>query len=217
MEPMRSQPTRAWRGMSAEARRSARRARLVAAGLELIGTIGWRATTVRGLCAEAGLTERYFYESFGDREELLLAVFEQVLEEGVRVVLDAFAAAPDGDARVKTRSAIAAAVDLFADDPRKGRVLLLEAMGEEALQRRRQETMIANAALLSELAQGFLGPAAVDPSDAGLTALALVGAVAELLTAYLSGRVDVTRERLVDHLTELFLAAAGISSLPRSA
>src|SRR5258705_353216 len=59
-------PARRYAGASADERRDERRARLLAAGLDALGTDGHRATTVRGVCARARLTPRYFYESFDD-------------------------------------------------------------------------------------------------------------------------------------------------------
>ena len=67
---------------------------------------------MRGVCARAGLTERYFYESFKDREELLLAVFDAIIADATRVVLEAVEAAPH-DERVKSKAAIAAFVELM--------------------------------------------------------------------------------------------------------
>lgn len=210
-DTMRTTPTRSWRGVSAEDRRAERRAALIEAGLDVIGTDGWARTTVRGVCQRAGLTERYFYESFGDRDALLLAVYERVLVEGIQVVLAAAATAPH-DIRRTARAGIAAAFELLIDDPRKGRVLLLEGTANETLQQRRAEAIAAQAALLAEVAREFFGENPPDPTDANLTALALVGALAETGTAYLSGRLEVSRERLIDHLAELFVASASVTS-----
>jgi AcrR family transcriptional regulator len=214
MARVRRSPTRSWRGVSAEDRRAERRGQLVEAGLEVIGTQGWASTTVRGVCRQAGLTERYFYESFSDHEALLLAVYEHVLAEGVAVVLAAAARAPH-DVRLTARAGIAAGVEFLVGDPRKGRVLVLEAAANETLQRRRQEAVRAQATLLSEVAREFFADHSPDPTDAYLTALALVGALAEVGAAYLDGQLDVSRERLVDHLTELFVASANVSSAHR--
>ncbi|MQA09739.1 MAG: TetR family transcriptional regulator [Pseudonocardiaceae bacterium] len=208
---VRTNPTRSWRGVSAEERRVERHAQLVEAGLEVIGTHGWANTTVRGVCRRAGLTERYFYESFLDREALLVAVYERVLGEGIRVVLEAISAAPK-DFRLTVRAAITAGVELLTDDPRKGRVLALEAMTNEALQRRRREAMQAQAELISQLAREVFCADAPEPTDANLTAFALIGMLVELGGAYLDGRLDVSRERLIEHLTELVIAAATVSS-----
>jgi AcrR family transcriptional regulator len=206
-------PSRPYRGVSAETRRADRRAKLIEAGLELLGQRGWKAATVRGVCAEAGLTERYFYESFADREALLAAIFDRVAGEAAEAVLTAVEAAP-ANARAKARAAIAAFVEMLVDDPRRARAMLVESVASEALQGRRRDAIHSFGALVSVQATRFYGPAALGPRDAELTALALVGGLAELLVAWLDGQLEVPRERLVDHCTELFVAAAEVSSAP---
>src|SRR3954468_17616405 len=59
-------------------RAAARRAALIEAGVELLGTEGAAGVTVRAVCRGAKLTERYFYESFDSRDALLRAVHAQV-------------------------------------------------------------------------------------------------------------------------------------------
>jgi AcrR family transcriptional regulator len=203
--------TRPYGGVSADERLRRRRESLIEAGLELLGTDGWAGTTVRAVCSEAGLTERYFYESFADREALLVAVFDVAAERAATVVLEATAAAPY-DARLRSRAAIGAFVELVTEDPRIGRILLLEALGIEVLERRRRDALRVFARLIAGQAAEFYGEAAPEPVDAELTALALVGALAELLIVWLSGELDVPRKRLVDHCASLFVAAAEVSS-----
>jgi AcrR family transcriptional regulator len=72
---------RPYGGLSPQDRTAARRARLVEAGLQLFGTQGLRATTVRGVCAAAGLTDRYFYESFASLEDLLQAAYRVLMDQ----------------------------------------------------------------------------------------------------------------------------------------
>ena len=74
-------PARAYGGVSEEQRRAARRLRLLEAGLEIIGTQGYAAATLRAVCARAELTERYFYESFANREALLVGVHRWVVDQ----------------------------------------------------------------------------------------------------------------------------------------
>jgi AcrR family transcriptional regulator len=207
--------SRPYRGVSAEARRADRRARLIEAGLELLGERGWAGTTVRAVCAEAELTERYFYESFDNREQLILAVFDRVTSEAAEAVLAAVAAAPH-DARAKARAAIEAFVEMLTDDPRRARAILVEPVGSEAGEARRREAIRSFAALVADQASSFYGPAALAPEDAALTAMALVGGLAELLVSWLEGELAVPRERLIDHGTELFVAAAKVSSARRA-
>ena len=47
------------------------------AGLELLASEkGARTFTVRGVCREAELSSRYFYENFGDGGELAVAIYD---------------------------------------------------------------------------------------------------------------------------------------------
>lgn len=202
-------PTRRYRGVSAEQRHHERRERLLDAGLDLLGTEGWARTTVTAVCARAQLTERYFYQSFPSREHLLVAVFDRIAGEAAEVVLAAVADAPH-DARARARAAIAAFVELVTDDPRKGRVTLLEALGCETLETRRRQTLHTFAQLVAVQARSFYGPEAASRREVELTAHFLVGGLAELLIAWLQGALEISRDELVDHCAALFVAAAGI-------
>src|ERR1700745_3649730 len=92
-------PQRTYGGVSADERIAARRARLLGAGLELFGTRGFAATGVKDVCRQAGLTDRYFYESFNDGGELFLAVFDRITDEVLPVVAGAGAARGRGPPR----------------------------------------------------------------------------------------------------------------------
>ena len=69
---------RNYAGLSAEERRDARRERLIEGAIRAYGELGYRNTTVKAVCEAAGLTERYFYESFANSEALLVAAFDSV-------------------------------------------------------------------------------------------------------------------------------------------
>lgn len=195
-------------GIPATDRRAQRRGRLLDAGLELLGTKGWQATTVRGVCQEASLNPRYFYESFNCLDELAIAIFDRLRTEAEEQVQRAIAIAGNEPERA-TRAAVSTFVHLMTDDPRKGRVAFIEAMGNPALSRRRLDTLYQFAELVAAYArQAFR--ATPDQEDAvQLTAQMLVGGMAEVLIAWLDDRVEVSRERLIDHATALFLAAPG--------
>ncbi len=196
---------RTYGGVSAEERQARRRALLLDAGLEVLGTKGWAATTMTAVCARAKLTERYFYESFPDLEALLLAVFDQVTAEAAEVVLAAVEDSPR-EARPRTRAAISAFVELLTDDPRKGRIAFVEAMGSEAMMARRHRTISAFAALLGEQARDFYGTPEGSDRMIQLTSFLLVGGLAEALMAWLEGELDASREQLVEDCTALFVA-----------
>jgi AcrR family transcriptional regulator len=73
-------PERAYAGVSAADRTDARRLVFLQTGLELIGTVGYRAMTVRLLCKTAGLNDRYFYQLFEGTEALLCAVYQTQMD-----------------------------------------------------------------------------------------------------------------------------------------
>jgi AcrR family transcriptional regulator len=192
-------------GVGAAERREARRARLIDAGLDLLGTEGWHATTVRGVCARAKLTPRYFYESFAELDALLLAVFDELAAELAEAVLEAVTP-PPGDARATARAAIAAGLGVVADDPRKGRVLFAEGIGSAALTRRRMTTLRGFAAMVAAQGSAFYGVGADGDALVQTTALMLVGGLAETFMAWLDGSLDTTREQLIDDCADLFVA-----------
>ena len=69
---------RSYRGQSQEQRRAERRSRLVAGAIAVYGERGYHQATVKAVCEAAGLTERYFYESFANSEALLIDSYNTV-------------------------------------------------------------------------------------------------------------------------------------------
>lgn len=181
-------------------RQAARREQLLDGGLQLLGGHGGPAVTVRAVCRTVKLTERYFYESFTDREQLVLAVYERVAEQARRTLVEAVHTTGGGE-RERADAAVAAFVELIVDDPRKGRVLLLAPSTDPMLGRRGSELIPGFATLISEQL-----PPQTDDTECAMTATALVGALANLFIAYLNGTLDASRERLTDHCVRLLLA-----------
>lgn len=133
-------PARAYGGVSEEQRRAARRLRLLEAGLEIIGTQGYAAATLRAVCTRAELTERYFYESFANREALLVGVHRWVVDQ-LRADLAAGFQRSDASADGRARTGLAVFFEMLRADPRKARVLLFEMLGVSAdLDRMYQQT-----------------------------------------------------------------------------
>lgn len=194
-------------------RQAARRRALVDAGLELIGTAGWAGTTVRKVCALARLNPRYFYESFADLDDLLLAVYDDVAAQGVAILAEVAAeATPELSALI--RAVVRGGFGLLAEDPRRARVLFVEGAGHAALDRRRFDTLLAMADLVQRMA-AQLQPAsqATEPRPRAarlrrVAANLLVGGVTELCVAWVEGRLDMTLDELADDVTDLAIGTA---------
>lgn len=122
--------TRPYGGVHADTRRQERRARLLAAGLEVIGTRGFHLSTVRDVCAHSGLSERYFYESFKGMGLLFEALYADLHAESQRRVMAGFvgASALKADAMQMAESALIAWLHYIKEDARRARILLIEAV-----------------------------------------------------------------------------------------
>ena len=86
-----------WTGVPLEDRQARRRDDLLAAGLQLLGAMSGPAVTVRAVCRKAALTERYFYESFSDRDEFVRAVYDDVCARAMTALTTAHPARPSSN------------------------------------------------------------------------------------------------------------------------
>lgn len=197
---------RTWAGTTLADRRAARRTRFVDAGLELLGTDGPAAVSVRAACRTAKLTERYFYENFADRDALLVAVYEHVAEQARTALIGATQQTDQGAAAV-VRAAVTAFVELILDDPRKGKVLLLAPLADPALSMKGAELLPTFSALVHDQL-----PEEFDETDRQMIAVSLVGALTHLFISFLNGTLDVPRHRLVEHCVRMLLRAASAST-----
>jgi AcrR family transcriptional regulator len=199
--------TRTYRGISPADRQAERRERLLEAGLELFGTVGYAQTSVRSLSAAAGLNSRYFYESFSSREDLLYGVYQ-------RIVVDIFTRAAEAVTHAdtiegKARAGIKAGWTAVTEDRRKARVVALEVVGvSDRIERLRRETRHALAKLTAEQAMSLAGPGTRLRLDPVLTARSLMGGVVEVLLDWINGDLDASADEVVEHFTVLFTAAA---------
>ena len=192
-----------YRGVSAQERAAERRRRLLEATLSVWADPATR-TTMTAVCGEAGLTERYFYESFRGLDEALSAVLEQVATEIETVTLTAAdAAGPDPAARIT--AAVTAFVELLVADPRKGRVAIIEAAALPGLRGRRTELLRHFGHLSAEEAHHH-APRRHEDELAGLM---FIGGMAEVVTAWLDGALDVDPEEVVATASRAFLGLYG--------
>jgi AcrR family transcriptional regulator len=205
--------TRRWGGMTGEERAERRRSQLLDAGLEVFGVRGWAGTTVREIGAEAGLSQRYFYEQFDGREACFLAVLERIAGEVECAVRDAVG--EGGTPEERAHRTLTALAELFTTDPRKLRVAFVESSATADF-RRRRAALLGTFATRAARLMAALHP---DPESADLESLErsayiLSGGVAEALVASVEGYRDVPAAVLVEQLTMLYRTAAMVATAP---
>jgi AcrR family transcriptional regulator len=119
---------RPYRGVPQDERRAQRRSQLIAAAIAVYGERGYRQATVKAVCEAAGLTERYFYESFANSEELLIASYNAVTFS----VLDEMIAAAEGaggERIARGHAMLRTYFEALQREPRSARVFLVEIRG----------------------------------------------------------------------------------------
>jgi AcrR family transcriptional regulator len=196
---------RRYRGVAAADRRAQRRARLVAAVLDILGAGGIDAVTVRGVCDRAGLTRRYFYESFTDLDALLVAVFDEINAEIAVAILGALARSP-AEPVARARVALAAGLEVVTGHPGKGRLVVASTTSSGALARRRAEVVDGFAAIVAAQVRELAGHPIPDRLIE-MAAVLLVGGVTELVGRWLAGGIVASRAELVEDCATLLVAA----------
>ncbi|MFD3744309.1 TetR/AcrR family transcriptional regulator [Nocardia sp. NPDC058633] len=193
--------SRRYGGRDKASRSAERRAALLAAGLELFGTIGYPASSVKKICDRAGLTERYFYESFTHREALLSAVYDSQIEQVRTATLTALADA-EPELAPQAHAAVEAFVRTVAADPRRARVIFVEVVGvSSALEVHRRAVMREFAQLIVGFAGAYFHIPATGRLD--VSAMLFAGGMTELM-------VDWTLADAPQPLDELIDVAAAI-------
>ena len=174
-------------------------------GVELLGAVEAGAVNVRAVCRSTGVTERYFYEIFGSRDDFVRAVYDDVTAQAQVALVDA--AAGGGDYRELATAAIDAFVALVIDRPDKGRVLLLAPYREPVLVEPGLGHQPEFFALVAEALRDD-----VPEETRRLLSVEVVGALTALFTQFLGGTLEVSRDRLVEHCVDMLVAAADRAS-----
>jgi AcrR family transcriptional regulator len=194
--------------MSAADRDADRRRRLVAAGMQAFGTDGYAATTIEGLCRAAGIAARNFYDHFASREALLAAVYDEVVAAHTEQLVAALSAEPE-DLERHVRSGLDAAVRGWAADERHARIALVEVVGVgPAMEAHRLAVIRGYAALLAADGERLAERGLVSRPPGPLVAMALVGALTQILTDWQHRPAErAPIEDVVDALSRVYVAA----------
>ncbi|WP_062985763.1 TetR/AcrR family transcriptional regulator [Nocardia anaemiae] len=190
-------PVRTYGGIGAEDRVAARRGKLLEAGLELFGTRGYSATGVKDLCRAAGLTDRYFYESFAGTKDLFAAVFDHVIDELFAAVATAVEATEPRGTR-KLRAGIGTYLTALAEDPRKLRIVFVEPTAAGAEYRMR-EALWRFARLVAATATEARPDVQPPAEIIDIFALSVVGMLERVIVEKQGGRLDVPMDNLIDY------------------
>jgi AcrR family transcriptional regulator len=167
-------PHRRYRGASRDERQQERRARLLHAAIKVYGETGYRSATVRAVCQAAGLTERYFYESFPNSEALLIAAYEAATRSLVAEIVAA-QALDAGSPETRLRAGLTCYFTSLRGDPMVARVFLVELPGVSEAADQAQDRALE---IFADLLSSVQSPATSDGLELkALMTRGLVGAI----------------------------------------
>jgi AcrR family transcriptional regulator len=205
-----SQPaSRRYAEKTADQRRLERRDRMLAAGLELFGADGYRSTTIEALCAAGGVSTRNFYEEFGSREALVVALHDDVNARALTAVIAALDGFALDDISGRVAAATHAYFDVMTSDRRWARIALVEAVGAgpdaEAHRRAAIDRFVA---LMEAEASRMATAGLIERRDYHLTAVALAGALNGLVNTWTANPDWAgTVPRIIEEATRLIVLA----------
>jgi AcrR family transcriptional regulator len=190
-------------GLDPEMVKRDQRERLQQAMVELIGQKGYSAVRIVDLAKLARVSQPTFYALYGDKEELFVSAYEEIVERTAKTVLDAYNA--EGSQRERLLRGMRAFAELAAAEPAAVSLRVLGAFGAggKVLERR----SLSLDALEGRIRAIRDGVSAENTSD--LTVKAVLGGIREVTAA----RLRQGRERELSGLVEEIVTWA--SSYPR--
>lgn len=196
---------RSYGGRTTTERVADRRQRLVEATIEVLAAHGEAHATMTAICSTAGLTERYFYESFVGLDDALLAALDSVCEEILALATQVITVT-GGTAEDRVHAVMQAFVGLVETDPAKARVAVLHASANPRLRARRNELLNVFADFVAAEAATLYGDEAWPAGRARIHGLVYIAGFSELVAAWLNGDVELSAAELVETAEGLFAA-----------
>lgn len=200
-----SGPERSYGGKTGAERAAERRERLVAATITVLSVHGEARATMTAICAEAGLTERYFYESFASLDDALLAALDSVCEEILALATSVSEQTP-GPPDVRVHAVMESFVGLVSSAPEKARVAVIHSSANPRLRARRNELLSVFADFVAREAADLYGDQAWPAARARIHGLVYIAGFSELVASWLTGDVELSTAELVETAEDLFAA-----------
>jgi AcrR family transcriptional regulator len=142
-----------------------RRQAILEAMVRVAGSKGYIETSVADVVNEAGTSRTTFYRNFKDKHDCFLVAYEMATERIVSEIVAACDAERPWLERV--RNGLSTVVELFADEPRLGRTVMVEGAVAGAAARRRYWATLSRVTPLLE-AGAQPPPGLKPPANAGL-------------------------------------------------
>ncbi|MFE6647018.1 TetR/AcrR family transcriptional regulator [Nocardioides sp. NPDC057772] len=211
-----AQEGRSYGGLTHEERDAQRRQRLLGAATEIIGTKGYAATTIPGVCAAAKVSTRHFYEIYPGKEDLFVDLYDRITADSYERVGESLKATAGEPISRRVQAAVLAYLDPMLEDTRVARIAFVEIMGAspriEKLRLDYRETLVE--VVRTECSASVARGEILD-RDWRFAALALVGAVTAIVYDWALHQPRSSREALEAQLADLALVLLAADPVER--
>ena len=166
-----------------EVRRPLQRERLLRAAAAEFAQRGYRGTSSDSISRRAAMSKATFYEHFANKEECMLALYDQSVAVVQGSMAQAARHAPRGDAEARLRAGTRAFLTALAEHPEHAQTLLVEIIGAGPRAAARRDQILQGFAAVLDAenaasARRGLTARFASPDDA----FAVVGAIVELVS-----------------------------------
>jgi AcrR family transcriptional regulator len=209
MPAPRTHSARRYAGKDADVRADERRERLLEAGLQLFGTQGFASSSIEGICAQARVSTRTFYELFGRKERLILDVDARIVARTASRISATLADASDAIPE-RVAAGLRAYADGFVADPRTARVHFFEVLAvvADSDSHRRVTGGLLMDLFLGEGRRG-MDTGELPERDLTITSGALLGATRYAMTDWAISDGAYPIDEVLAELVRLYLLALG--------
>ncbi|WP_445116890.1 TetR/AcrR family transcriptional regulator [Acinetobacter sp. WZC-1] len=206
-EPQKTTRERQFKGMSLSERKLARRQKLIEAGIETYGTYGFFSVTVKDVCIEARLTERYFYESFKKSEDLFQTIFMELIGTLQQNVMQAVMQA-SSDPRKMIDAGLATLFGMLKNDPRMARIIYVDAMLVQELHNHAtiHETMSRFDRMIHAFVMLMMPHIDLSEKEISLIATGLNGYVTQVAVRWVMGGFKMSQEEVLQACRIIFIS-----------
>ena len=198
---------RQFKGLSLAERKQARREKLIEAGIQAYGTHGFFSVTVKDICNEAKLTERYLYESFQKSEQLFQSIFLKQIEILQSTMMQAIVQASPNPRKMVT-AGLSALFNLLKNDPRLARIIYIDATLVQELHKQAiiRETMNKFDRMIQAFVMSLMPQIPQAEQEISLVATGLNGYVTQVARRWVIGEFKQSQDEIVAACELVFIA-----------
>lgn len=197
--------SRVYRGETLHARRADQRDRIFDAARNVFSTTGYANASIDEIVSLARVSRTSFYRLFENKEDCMLAVYEEAIE-GLALVFVRAAEAQRPEERI--RRGVAEIIRGLAADPEVARVVLVEAVGASPrIEQARVNARITFTGLLSAELRRYPGWRNHPETEIEVVALATMAAIAETVGALVADDRAAEWRTLIEPLTDFAMRA----------